>query len=184
MKYELVKTDTAKSWDGQTLYRIRALINVIGVCAAGDLGGYVENERNLSQVSDNAWVSGNAKVSGNAWVFGNAWVSGNARVSGNAQVFGNARVSDNAWVSGNAQVSGNAKVSDNAWVSPTLISGWRWTVTIADNTMAIGCETHTIQEWSAFTDEEINEMHDDATAFWTKYKTVIFAIIDARKNAV
>ena len=36
----------------------------------GDLGGFVEKERNLSQDGD-AWVSGNAEVSGNARVSGN-----------------------------------------------------------------------------------------------------------------
>jgi hypothetical protein len=140
-KYKLLKDDTIKSVDDRTLYRIQALISIaaIGV-AKGDLGGYVEREMNLSQVSGDAWVfgnarvsgaarvsdnaqvSGNASVSGNAWVsgnaqvFGDAWVFGNARVSGAAQVSGNASVSGTAWVSGNAQVSGNASVSGDAWV--------------------------------------------------------------------
>ena len=70
-KYELVKTDTVKSWDGRTLYRIRAVaaIAALGI-AIGDLGGYIEAEKNLAQ------VSGNARVSGNAWVYGDARVSG------------------------------------------------------------------------------------------------------------
>ena len=80
-KYELLTTDTMKSWDGRTLYRIRALaaIAAIGV-AAGDLGGYVEAETNL-QVSGDAWVYGNARVFGDARVYGNARVYGDARVS-------------------------------------------------------------------------------------------------------
>ena len=90
-KYEL--TDETKVVNGVTLHRIRALVAIaaIGV-AAGDLGGWIEREENLSQVSGNAWVYGNAQVSGNAWVYGDAQVSGNARVSGNAWVSGNARV--------------------------------------------------------------------------------------------
>jgi hypothetical protein len=43
----------------------------------GDFGGYIADERNLSQ-NGNAWVSGNAQVCGNALVSGNAQVSGNA----------------------------------------------------------------------------------------------------------
>ena len=82
---------------GVKLFRIKALIE-FGNVKAGDLGGYIEKEENLSHmgdawVSDDARISGNAQVFGNARVFGNAWVSGNARVSGDAQVFGDARVS-------------------------------------------------------------------------------------------
>ena len=76
---------------GVKLFRIKALIE-FGNVKAGDLGGYIEKEENLSHMG-NAWVSGNAQVSGNARVSGDAQVFGDARVSGNAQVFGDARVS-------------------------------------------------------------------------------------------
>ena len=111
---------------GNKLFRVRALV-AFGSVKAGEQGGYVEKEENLSQtgnawVSDNARVSGNARVcdnarvSGNAEVYGDAWVSGNAWVYGDARVSGNARVYDNARVSGNAEVYGYAWVSGNAWV--------------------------------------------------------------------
>jgi hypothetical protein len=82
---------------GVKLFRIKALIE-FGNVKAGDLGGYIEKEENLSHmgdawVSDDARISGDAQVFGDAWVFGDARVSGNARVSGDAQVFGDARVS-------------------------------------------------------------------------------------------
>ena len=115
-KFELT-TDT-KMFLGRKLFRIKALIS-FGNVKAGDVGGYIEKEENLSQFGD-AWVSGNAKVFGdaevygNAEVFGNAEVSGNAKVSGDAWVYGNAEVSGNAWVYGNAEVSGNAWVYGNA----------------------------------------------------------------------
>lgn len=111
-KFELT-TDSIKE-NGVTLYRIKALID-FGDVKAGDLGGYVEKEENLSQYGD-AWVSGNALVRGNALVSGNALVYDNAWVSGDALVCGNAQVSDNAQVSGNARVCGNAWVCDNARV--------------------------------------------------------------------
>lgn len=97
-KYELT-TDT-KILFGKKLFRIKALLSFGGV-EAGELGGYIENEENLSQ-SGNAWVFGNARVSGDARVSGNAWVSGDAWVSGNAWVYGDARVSGDAWVYGDA----------------------------------------------------------------------------------
>ena len=90
------------------LYQIEALKD-FGNVKAGDLGGYIESEKNLSQY-DNAWVYGNAEVYGNAQVFGNACVFDNARVYNDARVYGNAQVFDNA------RVYGNACVFDNAWV--------------------------------------------------------------------
>ncbi|BAM63059.1 hypothetical protein D877_gp11 [Edwardsiella phage KF-1] len=104
-KYELLESDLTTP-SGATLYRVKALKD-FGNVKAGDIGGYIGGEHNLSHngscwvsdealVSDNAWVSGNAKVSGNARVFGEAWVSDDARVSGNARVFGDAWVSDDA----------------------------------------------------------------------------------------
>ena len=143
-KYELTK-ETKILADGTVLHRVRALRDIprYGV-KAGDLGGWVEKESNLSQdgdawVSGNAWVygdasvygdakvSGNAEVSGHALVYGNAWVSGNALVYGNASVYGNAEVYGYAQVSGNALVYGNASVYGNAQVSGNaLVYGDAW----------------------------------------------------------
>jgi hypothetical protein len=63
-KYEL--TSETKFVIGKTLYRIKALVS-FGTVSAGDTGGFVEKEENLSQSGD-AWVYGNAEVSGNAEV--------------------------------------------------------------------------------------------------------------------
>ena len=126
-KYELTKEEKTLA-DGTVLHRIRALrdISLCGV-KAGDLGGLIEKENNLSQdgdawIFDDACVYGDACVSGDARIFGNACVSGNAKVSGNARIFGNAyilgdaKVYDNAEVYGNAEVCGNAEVYGDAWV--------------------------------------------------------------------
>ena len=87
-KYEL--TSETKVFLGKTLYRIKALVQ-FGNVNAGDLGGWIEKEENLSQ-SGNAWVSGDARVYGNARVSGDASVYGDAEVYGNARVYGNAEV--------------------------------------------------------------------------------------------
>ena len=157
-KYELVVDDTIAFW-GWKLFRIRALIS-FGSVDAGDLGGYIYTEDNLSQKGD-AWVSGNAEVWGDAKVWGNAKVSDDALVSGNAKVWGNAKVSDDAkvwgdaevsgdaWVSGNAEVSGDAKVSDfedvivfkNHWSS-----GRHFTYTKSNKMWRVGCFYGTGQE--------------------------------------
>ncbi|WJS89193.1 polymer-forming cytoskeletal protein [Glaesserella parasuis] len=118
-KYELLKDDTVEHF-GRTLYRIKALIT-FGLVGAGQLGGYIETEKNLDHsgnawVYDNALVYGDARVYGNACVYDNAWVYGDARVYGNAQVYGNARVFGNAWMCGNARVYAKAWVYGNARV--------------------------------------------------------------------
>lgn len=79
-KYEL--TDETIEVYGTALHRIKALKD-FGNVKKGELGGYVESERNLSQ-EGNCWVYGDAEVCGNAWVCGNAKVYDNAEVCGNA----------------------------------------------------------------------------------------------------
>jgi hypothetical protein len=106
MKYKL--TDEKIKYYNRTLYRIQALKD-FGDVKAGDLGGYVESEKNLSQydncwVADEAWVYGNARIFNDARVFGNARVFNDARVYGNALVYGNVLVSNNTWVYGNTQI--------------------------------------------------------------------------------
>ncbi|HFP0188203.1 TPA: hypothetical protein ACHKJK_000830 [Escherichia coli] len=119
-KYELVK-DLTMDVDGVTLYRIRALRDIPWRCVnAGDLGGYVESERNLSQ-GGNAWVYGDAKVSGDARVFGDAQVHDKAVISGHARVSGRAQISGEACIRGMAQVCGYALVRDRATVCGNAI---------------------------------------------------------------
>ena len=128
-KFELT-TDT-KIHFGRKLFRIKALIS-FGNVNAGDLGGYVESEKNLSQSGD-AWVYGNARVYGNAEVYGDAWVYGDAEVCGDAWVYGNARVCGDARVCGNAEVCGNARVYGDAWVyGDAEVCGDAWVYGNAD----------------------------------------------------
>ena len=75
-KYRLTEETTKVG--NRTLYRIQALRD-FGEVKEGELGGYIEAEKNLSQCCD-AWVSGNA------WVSDDARVSGDSRVSGDADI--------------------------------------------------------------------------------------------------
>ena len=63
-KYELFEENYINH-DERILYRIRALITFVdineNIINAGELGGYIENESNLSQ-EDKSWVYGNSKV--------------------------------------------------------------------------------------------------------------------------
>ncbi len=104
-KYELIKeskTDTGIC----EIFRIRALRG-FGDIKAGDVGGYVAGEHNLSHdgaawIADDAQVTGNARVSENALVCDFAWVSGDSRISGDAIVGGWAEVKSGSLISGNA----------------------------------------------------------------------------------
>lgn len=141
MKYEF--TGEEKSFFGITLKRIRAIRDIEKYrVKAGDVGGWIEKEENLSQSGD-AWVYGDAQVFGDAWVYGDAWVCGNARVYGNARVCGNARVF------GNAQVRGDARVYGDAWVgSPLYIQGRAYSFSACTkNKIKIGCQIHSFSAW-------------------------------------
>ena len=72
-KYEFTG-ETKAGPEGVILHRIRALVKIeLGdiTVEAGDIGGWIEKEENLSQY-DKSWVYGNALVYGNARVYGDA----------------------------------------------------------------------------------------------------------------
>lgn len=119
-KYEL--TNEIKNLPGGVvLYRIRALRDFADV-KAGDLGGFVQSESNLTQDGD-AWVYHDAEAFGDAIVGGGAGVSNNAKVYGNAIVCGRARVNDNVEVFGQAGVCDDAMACDNAKVFGSAVVG-------------------------------------------------------------
>ena len=171
-KYELTK-ETKTLTNGTVLHRIRALRDIprFGV-KAGELGGLIEKENNLSQdgdawifddarVYDDACVSGDATVSDDATVYGNAQVCDNALVSDDATVSGDAEVSGNAWVSGYAEVSGDAEVSANSdymVIKNTWSSGRWFTYTSSNKKWAVGCFYGTGEELikKAYKDSELS----------------------------
>ena len=67
-KYRLTEETTKVG--NRTLYRIQALRD-FGNVKEGDIGGYIEAEKNLIQ-DGNAWVSDDARVSGDSRVSGDA----------------------------------------------------------------------------------------------------------------
>ena len=97
-KYRLDDTDSI-DFNGHILYRIVALKDFADV-KAGDKGGYVESEDNLSH-------------DGAAWVYDNAQVFDKAKVSDNAQVKDNAHVHGYTQVAGNARISGYGELNVN-----------------------------------------------------------------------
>ena len=88
-KYELTD-EFIEHWSGKKLYRIKALVT-FGTVVAGQLGGFVESEKNLDQsLSGNAWVYGNALVRSHAVIFEHKmifWASNVGSENGTLTVF-------------------------------------------------------------------------------------------------
>lgn len=120
---KFVMTEEIIDFEGYVIHRIEALrdfeLSNGKMVHAGDLGGWIENEENLSH-EGNCWVMGNAKIFGDARVRDNALVSMDAEVSGNAiceencTVRGLCRINTNAYVSGSADIYGRTVITDEA----------------------------------------------------------------------
>lgn len=139
-KYELTNESITLD-NGTKLYRIKSLKD-FGNVRAGEIGGYVQGEYNLSQ-------------EGNAWVSGDAWVYGDARVYGNARVYGGAEIY------GNAEVSGGARVKTNDGLCTFTYFGSENRPTTAFKTkdgginVRCGCFQGTLQQFR----EKVKETH-------------------------
>ena len=136
-----------------TVYRIQALRDIPehGV-KAGDAGGFVSNDSNLSQ-TDSCWIADDAEVLNQAAVMHNAFVGGNASVATSPAAWAspiyllnNARIIDNAVVRNytstpqrHMQISENAVISGNAYIENVgFILG---SAKISDEVQLHGCQT-------------------------------------------
>lgn len=107
-KYRLVRTSDAP----RGLYRIVATRS-FGEVTEGELGGFVESARNLSQ-------------DGDCWVHDDACVRGEAVVQDASHVYQDAQVFDRAIVGGCSILSGSAWVFGDAVVEDSTVAGWAW----------------------------------------------------------
>lgn len=109
------------------LRRIRALRDIGDKVKAGDVGGFVESERNLSfEPEDDSWIfddaisTGAGRVEKGSRLFGNAVVCGCAYLTDGASMSAQARAEDDAYIQG-ADLCGHARASGKSRVlaSPT-----------------------------------------------------------------
>ena len=177
-KYEFTG-ETKTNDEGVTLHQIRSLRD-FSEFKAGSLGGWIEKEGNLSH-EGNCWVYENSQIYGNSLVFGNSQIYENSQIYGNSLVFGNSQIFANSRVFGNSQIYGNSRVFGKCSKTPIYIQGLTWEITIADDTMAIGCQKHTIEAWNNFSDEEISKMEGRALEFWLTNKSFILAAANSHK---
>ena len=74
---------------------------------------------------------------------------------------------------------GGAKWRDGITLTraPLQLHGLRYSVTILDSHMQIGCKLYALAEWVAFTDAEIAEMdRAGALEFWRAHKAALLAL--------
>lgn len=129
MKYMMFPTDIEVEARGEKgyletvkLFKIRALKDFSDV-KAGDFGGYIQDESNLSQEGD-CWIYNYAKVYDGAKIEGNAQIRNEATVSTESIVDGEAQVLNSAVIEKDSKVTGSAKISDNVKVTEgSIISG-------------------------------------------------------------
>ena len=106
--YKLSKDDRIV-FEGTGLFRV--------LYTDGEIGGYIENYSNLSQL-------GRCRVMGEAKVFAGSHISDHALVDGSAVVSNASLVADSAWVGGDAIVTNSSRVYDNGTVCDNaLVSG-------------------------------------------------------------
>ncbi len=127
-KYEI--TDITHP-DHPWLHRIRAKMDIGESVKAGDLGGFVESESNLSfEPSDEAWLFGESICCGDAYVCvgavlrDGAIAKDNAYVSHDATLYGSSLAEDNAIVRG-ALLAESARVSGSGMMIQSADTGYR-----------------------------------------------------------
>lgn len=104
-KYEFTRV-VKEGRNGMVLHRIRAVRSFGGV-KAGDLGGWIQSEDNLSHAG-NAWVADEAIAAEDSYV------SGDALADDHAQLYGNAVVTDRAHIGGHAIAEGESVMMGDA----------------------------------------------------------------------
>ena len=77
---------------------------------------------------------------------------------------------------GGADLRGADLDGEKITKNPISVVGLRYWCLISDNYMRLGCKRFTHAEWTAFNDEQINEMDTGALEFWAQWKTPLLAM--------
>jgi carbonic anhydrase/acetyltransferase-like protein (isoleucine patch superfamily) len=117
-----IRDENNRSTDGSKLYCVYALRD-FGSIKAGDVGGLVSGEHNLSHYGS-AWIGRNAKALDNALVTDHALITGCATIFDNAKLCDHATVADHAEIGQYATVSGRSVVSGRSKIiGASVITG-------------------------------------------------------------
>lgn len=125
-KYQIIYYDKMKKVfgdSGPTVYRIKALRDIGSDVKKGDLGGYIESEKNLS-IDGDCWVYDNACVFEDARVLKNAKVKDESIIAGHAIITDNAITEQESCILGYTMIGGNVRTSFMFRIySPTVFLG-------------------------------------------------------------
>lgn len=169
-KYEF--TGESREFFGYVLHRIRATRD-FGDVKAGDLGGWIESEINLS-IDGDAWVYDNAKIYESARVYGNAKIKDNAEICNKVKVFGDAEIYGDTWLHGDIMIFGDARICEDKDVLWITHIGSRLGTTLAYRnknkslTISCGCFLGTLEEFN----KQVEQTHGD-TRYGKEYKALI-----------
>lgn len=113
-----ILTDETIEYDGHILHRIQAnkdipLKGAFPKIKKGELGGFIESEKNLSQ-DGNCWIYPDAKVYDDAVVKDNARVLGTVIISGCAEVSENCEILSHIY--GDAKIRGGGVITDHVTI--------------------------------------------------------------------
>lgn len=137
-------TGETKEVYGCTLHQI-VCVTAFASVAAGEVGGYIEKEVNLSQ-------------DGNAWVFGNAEVFGDAEVCGDAIL----------------RRGSTETATDYIVIGPQGSRRSFATLHLPSNTVCTGCFVGDLNEFKVAVSTSHNPNHcDDCKIFNEQYQRVI-----------
>jgi hypothetical protein len=150
---------------GRTFRQIRALVAIRTLqitVNVGDLGGWIESEANLPH-------------DGTAWVCPRATVAGKYTILRGGTFEGGTFRGGTFW---GGTFEGGTGVKSR---EPLFVSGISaWTVTMTDEHMTVGCQTHTIKEWLAFKESDIEAMSGTAAVtFWKQHKAMLKTLAKA-----
>ena len=124
-KYQILYYDKKQVFeeDGPTVYRIKALRDIGSDVKKGDLGGYIESEKNLS-IDGDCWVYDNACVFEDARVLKNAKVKDESIIAGHAIITDNAITEQESCIFGYTMIGGNVRTTFMFRIySPTVFLG-------------------------------------------------------------
>lgn len=132
-KFEV--TNVNGSYHGKPVFRIKALKEFynpsFGFVHAGDFGGWVSSDKNLSQYGS-CWIAGDAVVCENSRVIGSALVNSYAAICGkclvkdHANIYGHARLFDSVIVAGDSAICGDAFLCGNMYVCDEVHTQATW----------------------------------------------------------
>lgn len=187
-KYKLLRNDfiykTIANDKTVKLYRIEALRDfdtTVSVVHKGDLGGYVQAQKNLSQFGS-SWIGSDVKVWGNAFVRDNALVVGSVNIFDSAGVCGSSYLNsrffsellDSAEISGrseitvrNLRLSGNSSLN-NAHVSvEELTLAGNVDVRASDPSKPVSITSDTLSSVSVFLTGNMEFIDTSITGEWS-----------------